>query len=207
MTLLTVACGHCGADVTRRRSEIRTQKVACSRSCLSELRRLSAQAQGAALPPWEQRFWSKVNKDGPTHPRLGTPCWLWTAAIANDGYGQLAVNRKHCLAHRLSFKIANGGIPDGLRVLHRCDNPPCVNPAHLYAGTDRDNARDRDQRGRAVVARGERNSGCKLNEAKVREIREFAAQGRRHSAIGSQFGVSSGTIDQIVSRRSWRHVA
>ena len=99
----------------------------------------------------EERFWPKVNKDGPIHPTLGTRCWLWTAGTNGHGYGAFHPGpgrRGMGKAHRISWTIANGPIPDGLGVLHRCDNPPCVNPAHLFLGTDQENHRDMDAKGR-----------------------------------------------------------
>lgn len=100
--------------------------------------------------PLAERFWEKVEQ--------GPGCWEWMAGRDSaTGYGRIRIGRagsKHQLAHRVSWELANGPIPDGLWVLHHCDNPPCVNPAHLYLGTTIDNNRDRDARGR--TARGER---------------------------------------------------
>lgn len=100
--------------------------------------------------PITERFWPRVNKAGPIHAVLGTPCWLWTGAPDNRGYGRLSTTLGGSVlkAHRLSWEIANGAIPEGLCVLHRCDNPPCVNPEHLFLGTRPDNARDMADKGR-----------------------------------------------------------
>lgn len=98
--------------------------------------------------PAPTRFWSKVNKNGPVHPVLGTACWLWTAALTS-GYGTFAPTReKMVYAHRYSWALANGSIPDGQEVLHRCDVKPCVNDAHLFLGTQTDNMADMDAKGR-----------------------------------------------------------
>src|SRR5690348_13985474 len=97
--------------------------------------------------PIEQRFWAKVNKDGPppAHcPELG-PCWLWTASTAGKGYGQFGLGRRGAgiaMAHRFSWELHNGAIPEGLAVLHKCDTPLCVRPDHLRIGTMGDNNRD-----------------------------------------------------------------
>lgn len=95
-------------------------------------------------------FWAKVNKDGPTlRPELG-PCWEWTGYRAR-GYGVMrraSLYRFQIATHRYSWMLANGPIPDGLLVCHRCDNPPCVRPDHLFLGTTADNTRDRDAKGR-----------------------------------------------------------
>src|SRR5882672_11149425 len=107
---------------------------------------------GLVRKPIEVRFWRKVNKDGPVHPTLGTQCWLWTASTQNGGYGQIRTptndKRKLLRANRLSWEIAFGPVPDGLFVLHHCDNPPCVNPDHLWLGTKADNNNDRSRKGR-----------------------------------------------------------
>lgn len=116
------------------------------------------------LPTSEDRFWEKVNKNGPVHPTLGTPCWVWTACTIH-GYGQIKYRNKVWLAHRLSWLFEHGELPEGLGVLHKCDNPPCVRPEHLYVGTQTDNTRDMKERGRAAT--GDRH-GSKTHPERVR---------------------------------------
>lgn len=126
-----------------------------------------------ARPSQEQRFWLKVNKDGPIHPVLNTRCWEWTGATLkckNGNYGLITANgRGGYLAHRLSYEIHFGAIKAGLNVCHHCDNPSCVNPTHLFLGDNAANAADRDAKGRQVVRRGEEFTHAKLTEDMVRE--------------------------------------
>lgn len=94
-----------------------------------------------------ERFLSSINKDGPIAPNLGTRCWTWTGCTDKGGYGLIRQKGKNLKAHRISMEIHTGHGSD-LCVLHSCDNPPCVNPNHLYFGTNLENARDRENRGR-----------------------------------------------------------
>lgn len=150
-----------------------------------------------------QRFWARVNKTD--------SCWLWTASVRRGGYGQMWDGEKINAAHRLSWELANGPIQDGLWVLHKCDTPRCVNPGHLFLGTDLDNKHDMANKGRRKGKNGGlfgANHGmAKLNESQVLEIRELAASGlvaRRE--IGRRFGVTRQQVTLIHKRKSWRHV-
>lgn len=100
------------------------------------------------------RFWAKVDKSG--------ECWLWTAGTFRRGYGAIKVDGKQVKAHRLAHELFIGPIPEGLHVLHRCDVPGCVRPEHLYAGTDKDNVRDRSSRKRG---RNDRKTHCPAGHA------------------------------------------
>lgn len=96
----------------------------------------------------EERFWPKVNKEGAFHsPELGR-CWEWTASTIHTGYGRFSIGARSIASHRASWQFAYGPIPEGLCVLHRCDNPPCCNPEHLFLGTHADNAQDREAKQR-----------------------------------------------------------
>lgn len=102
--------------------------------------------RGHILRPLPERFWEKVNKNGPVMPGMDTPCWEWVAALNNKGYGVIRVGQRNEYAHRLAYEMQHGPIPEGMRVLHRCDHPPCVR--HLFAGSMKDNTQDMIRKGR-----------------------------------------------------------
>lgn len=110
-------------------------------------------------------------------------------------------------AHRVSWMLANGPIPAGMVVCHRCDNPPCVNPDHLFLGTQIDNMRDRSKKGRGNHRKGSRHGRAKLTEQDVRVIRSRYATGDwKQSDLAAEYGVSQPLIGHIVRRVTWRHI-
>lgn len=149
------------------------------------------------------RFWSKVEK------QPGDGCWLWTGArMSRNRYGHISVGGRAggmVGAHRVSWELHFGPIPDGLEVLHSCDNPPCVRPAHLFLGTQATNIVDMDTKGRGHRVRlvGEQHGMAKLTRAQAMEIRRLHARGHQISAIAKQFGVTWTTIKGIVIGRLW----
>lgn len=145
-----------------------------------------------------ERFWARVDKNGPVHPALQTPCWLWTGGLNKYGYGKTSAGKKHIGAHRLSWMLTNGAIQDGLNVLHHCDNPKCVNPQHLYLGSHADNHRDMIARNRIV--------GRKLLAKDVQNIRLLRANGKSYKAIGDMYAVSATTASQVVKRNRYSEV-
>lgn len=130
-------------------------------------------------------------------------CWLWKGTPDSSGYGRILVGKVRTKAHRYSYTLHVGPIPDSAYICHRCDVPACVNPEHLFAGTQQDNVDDCVQKGRRVPPIGERNRAAKLTEPQVREIRN--APGTT-TAIGRQYGVSAVMVSLIKRRKSWTHV-
>ena len=133
-------------------------------------------------------------------------CWEWTAGRSRAGYGRFKVERKQTPAHRHSYEHFVGPIPEGLCVLHKCDNPPCCNPAHLFLGTLLDNNKDRHAKGRtsrASRSQGEKHGLSKLTEAAVRAIR---ADSRIHREIAADYGVDRSAVSQVMRRETWGHV-
>ena len=130
-------------------------------------------------------------------------CWEFTGCRLR-GYGQLGVEGVPKLTHRIAWEEAHGPIPDGLWVLHHCDNPPCCNPAHLYLGTHADNMRDMAERGRdpGGCYFGEMNAKAKLTTAEVAEVRALAAGGVTQREIAIRFGVTQAGVSLIVRRKT-----
>ncbi len=138
-------------------------------------------------------------------PEPNSGCWLWLGAT-RGGYGRLIVgsrsdgSRRSVSAHCLSYETFVGLIPDGEEVCHRCDNPPCVNPDHLFAGTRQDNIDDRERKRRNVILYGERNGSAKLSLTTVHEIRQSDDSSR---VLGRRFGVHHSTILAVRACLSW----
>lgn len=158
----------------------------------------------------EIRFWQKVDRNGPTPshaPELG-PCWVWTGATTDFGYGKLTVEKVWRTAHRRSYEMAHGPIPPGLFVCHRCDTPACVRPDHLFLGTPAQNTKDMLEKGRAGYkgAPGEQNSHHKLTNEQVVSIRIRFDQGETIRFLAAEFGLTVSAISGIVNGRSWKHL-
>jgi hypothetical protein len=148
------------------------------------------------------RFTAKYEVD----PETG--CWLWTGALKPNGYGVFGVGGRqggNTYAHRAAYEFFVGPIPPDLLVLHRCDTPPCVNPAHLFLGSHADNMADMTAKGRSL--RGERHNRGKLTEADAVEIRQLWSDGgMSQSEIGRRFGIGKTTVSAIVRGYLWRHL-
>jgi hypothetical protein len=187
----------CGVEREVRGRSLRSGHT---KSCGCFQREMAARGAAAAAVTLAERFSRRVEKsdDG---------CWLWTGYRGRDGYGCISAGGaggRSLLAHRVAWTIHNGPIPEGLNVLHKCDQPRCVRVDHLFLGTQADNMRDCAAKGRTV--RGERSQHAKLSADHVREIRRRCTTGESQSAIASMFGVHYETVRQIVHRRNWSHI-
>lgn len=150
----------------------------------------------------EQRFWRKVDKGA--HPK---GCWEWRAARNPKGYGNFSLEgRRSINAHRFAYELSEGCSPGELCVCHYCDNPSCVNPAHLFLGTVQDNMQDMIQKGRNNPIHGEGHPSAKLNDSKVIEVRRLYAAGRSVRSLAKEYGLSWKAIGRIVKGTAWKHL-
>lgn len=153
---------------------------------------------------------SRVLAIGDTHfiTDRSTPmpngCWEWNLFRSKKGYGQLWNGHRMEGAHRVSYRLFKGEIPDGQCVCHTCDNPGCVNPEHLFLGSIAENTSDRQSKGRGIKGMSVHTS--KLCEADVRRIRRLAGSGVLHRDLAAQFGVDRSTISRVSSGATWNHV-
>lgn len=150
--------------------------------------------------PLAERFWAKVQKT--------TGCWLWMGAkLSPKGYGVIGRDKgkgRTVLAHRMSYILAHGDIPEGLWVLHSCDNRQCVRPTHLFLGTAAVNTADMVSKNRHAFGEGQPTS--KLKTKQIRDIKLAAKNGTRNFVLAKKYGVSSSTICMIKSGKRWKHI-
>jgi len=152
----------------------------------------------------KERFLSKVKKT--------RGCWVWTSTLDSKGYGQLSIrgrSGKIFRAHRVSYELFVGKIPDGLFILHSCDNRKCVNPKHLRPGTQKENIQDALKRNRLNPAHGEDAGRAVLTAAQVKWIRENSIPYCRkmgRAALAKKFNVAASTITEAILKNNWRHL-
>lgn len=180
-------CGRCGKVFWRKRGYARRWGVFCSQACWFPGTRA-------------ERFWAHINRrDGEA------ACWLWSGDYGNRGYGRTSSHPEiSVLAHRVAWTLANGAIPAGLSVCHRCDRPACCNPAHLFLDDNAGNTRDKVSKGRQRGAPGERNAGAKMTWAGVREFRQRHAAGESAYRLARAFGIGYSAAKCIAAGKTWR---
>ena len=181
-------CDYCGKYYERRGVYF------CSTKCRHAWRKEQPNT------PITKLFWSKV-----TITDL-FECWIWNASTDHCGYGMFTVDGKRKRTHRIAYEFSYGKIPEGKLVCHHCDTPACVNPLHLWLGTQQDNMTDMVSKKRQSALKGENNGRSKLTETKVLAIRALHTQGMRQIDIAKQFDVAPSCIWRIVSRKQWKHI-
>lgn len=190
-------CGICGTNVTEPSSRSRYRKRGhgyCSHPCHGEAKRRAANERRAT------RFLSRVKKGAPDE------CWPYQGYKLR-GYGYVTEGAgKACSAHRYMYRLVFGEVPNDKVVCHKCDNPPCCNPNHLWLGSNAENVQDMWRKGRgkqAVPPKGEAHMSAKLTEADVRFIRTSKEP---RPALAKRYGVDWSSIDKIQKGKTWKHV-
>ena len=165
----------------------------------------SARKYGLPTMPIAERLYSKINK-------TKSGCWEWQGATKN-GYGHTIIgsrkdgSRRTISTHRLSYMISKGEIPEGYEVCHKCDNPKCINPEHLFVGTRQDNIDDRERKGRNVTFTGEEQQMSKLTKKAVKDARwERAYKGTSYQMLADRYGVSKKTMQNAINGITWKCV-
>jgi hypothetical protein len=147
---------------------------------------------------WIERFWSNVDST-----RLSPGgCWLWQRSVDRDGYGRVYLGGRSFQAHRVACELELGDL--GLDVLHRCDTPACVNPAHLFAGTHLDNMRDKVAKGRQARLKGEAHGRARVTAEQVKAIRRRGTENQ--DALAAEFGISQASVHRIIHRKTWKEI-
>lgn len=178
-------CGTCD-------KALQAQSKYCSRQCAN----IGAnKARVLAMKLTEtRRFWAKVHKTD--------DCWIWQGAIGNSGYGQVKIDGKVQLAHRVTWTFKYGD-PGELCVLHKCDNPPCVRPDHLFIGTKQDNSDDMVNKGRSYNRHGSKNPNNKLTPEQITEIRNLKGKAKQVD-IARKFGINQTHVSRIFRGEVWK---
>lgn len=200
------------ADTVRREydSGLTQEQVAAKlgvgrKTILYVMARCGIPVRKSTVPvPLEKRFWTKAE------PEPNSGCWIWTANKAPNGYGVVRAHRERRMlsAHRVAWELTHGS-PGALNVLHRCDNRACINPAHLFLGTQSDNISDMYAKGRNQVfdRRGEKSNGAKLTAPNIKAIRSvYRSGGISQSVLAEKYGVIQAHISRIIRGVSWGHV-
>lgn len=146
----------------------------------------------------------EVNKNG---------CWVWTGSKNSEGYGNIQIGsrkdgtRRTAKAHRVSYSVFVGDIPENHDICHKCDNQSCVNPEHLFPGTEKENVADMDAKGRRGFVLSQLHPSAKLTEKDVVEARKLREQGQSYYSLAKKYGVYRETMRQAITGKTWRHMS
>jgi hypothetical protein len=189
--LLTYKCKKCNKEFQKYIHKLHsTHPTYCSRLCTNN-------RNGTPI----ERFFKFISAQ--SHPN---DCWEWLGVKSHQGYGNFTFNNHPVRAHRFSWELHGGTIPEGLLVCHHCDNPSCVNPLHLYVGTHVDNNNDTIKRGRNIDRKGSKHPCSVVTEKIALEIRSKSKQGQTGQELSREYGLCEATISNIKNRKSWTHI-
>lgn len=199
----------CAEDAARKKGEAIKITLTCD-TCSKEFKRSPCHAKANARAfcsqkCWqsqslEKKFWKLVNISE------ADSCWEWQGRRHARGYGTIKDGGKLRLAHRVSWEIHFGPIPEGMCVCHKCDNPPCINPSHFFLGTNQENTADRVAKGRSGRTQGEANHQAKINNSIVLDIFIFRGDGFGSKEIAEALCIRRAMVNDVLSRRRWKHV-
>ncbi len=199
-TMVDRRCEWCDTPFQATATEVRRGNA---RFCCHRCAGLARRNPGLnSIATESDHFWSRVDKRGPED------CWEWQGSTPGFGHGRFhTLDGKYVYAHRYSYELNHGPVPADLYVCHTCDNPPCVNPAHLFLGTHHDNMGDMRAKGRERHLVGSDHQNAKLSEEDVAEIRRlYKGQRGQMVDLARRYGVGKTTIRRIIDRESWKHV-
>lgn len=201
---LEIICDFCGNMFLRYPSNCVNNHNFCSKKCAWGGVPTRKVSKLLTMEEVFKEFWSKVDKTPGQGPN--GDCWIWTGEIGDRGYGKQWAYplKKRIPTHRMSYEIHSGELLSSKDfICHRCDNPPCCNPAHLFKGTNKDNMQDMASKGRN--AKGSAKKFAKLSEADVYVIR-FKRQKAKRTDLAKEFNVTRSVIDHILQGIAWKHV-
>lgn len=155
----------------------------------------------------KENIWNFIDKNGPVVDIKLRKCWIWLGYKTNKGYGTMRVNMKTYLTHRLTYELTYGKIKRGNFICHKCDNPSCVRPSHLFSGTHKDNMQDMFKKGRHNNRKGENSNVSKLTERQVLEIRaKYKPKIYEMKKLAKEYNISFQNVSAIVNRKLWKHI-
>lgn len=192
-------CVVCNSEYKIYDCEEKRGRKYCSQKCAGKITYKKKKCFVRDSP--QERFFKNISEKN--HPN---GCWIWDGLVNDALYGRMIILKKEIGAHRYAWELYNGEIAAGLIVCHKCDNPSCVNPDHLFLGTHKDNTFDMIEKGRGPNFKGEKHPGHKLNNKQVKEIKNKLLLGEKQADLAREYKISPMTISNIKLKKQWTHV-